>query len=314
MHEHQQQPEEATSETTRTDEGVCPECGEKTVLQGRERLCTGCGLVLDDQSIDHGPEWRAFDARERAKKKRTGAPRTHRRHDKGLTTEISWSDKDAFGRNLSNRKRQQMSRLRKRHERSRAQGKERGVRFALGEIERMSSALGLKKSVREIASAVYQQVADRDLIRGRSLEAAATACLYIGCRQNGVPVPPDKLYSVARVGKIETDRSYRKFSRELGLSLEPIEPAQYLPRFISALDASSELEATARDIIEVTTDEGLHSGKSPSAFAASAIYAAGVMTNERYTQEQIADVCDVTTVTIRNRYQEQMQIVSEDSE
>ena len=42
---------------------VCPECGSKQLVHDYERaelVCQHCGLVLDDDFIDRGPEWRAF--------------------------------------------------------------------------------------------------------------------------------------------------------------------------------------------------------------------------------------------------------------
>jgi transcription initiation factor TFIIIB Brf1 subunit/transcription initiation factor TFIIB len=32
-----------------------------------------CGLVVEEEEIDHGPGWRAFDSRERDEKSRVGA-------------------------------------------------------------------------------------------------------------------------------------------------------------------------------------------------------------------------------------------------
>lgn len=68
----------------------CPECGSKHLVRDYERgelICEDCGLVLDDQFIDQGPEWRAFDVEQGEKRARTGAPMTYTIHDKGLSTE-----------------------------------------------------------------------------------------------------------------------------------------------------------------------------------------------------------------------------------
>jgi len=48
------------------------------------------------------------------------------------------------------------------------------------------------------------------------------------------------------------------------------------------------------------------SGKSPTGYAAAAIYAASLLCNEKKTQNEVASVAQVTEVTIRNRYQEQI--------
>ncbi|MES3162465.1 MAG: TFIIB-type zinc ribbon-containing protein, partial [Halorubrum sp.] len=138
---------ETTDESERSDEGLsCPECDGQVITDEEhgETVCTDCGLVVEADSVDRGPEWRAFDSREKDEKSRVGAPTTNTMHDKGLSTNIDWRDKDAYGRSLGARQRQKMQRLRKWNERFRTRdSKERNLKQALGEIDRMASALGL---------------------------------------------------------------------------------------------------------------------------------------------------------------------------
>ncbi|ELK45577.1 transcription initiation factor TFB, partial [Haloferax sp. BAB-2207] len=99
------------------------------------------GIIIEEERIDPGPEWRAFNHSERQSKSRVGAPTTQTMHDKGLTTTIDWKDKDAYGRSISSKKRSQMHRLRKWQERIRTKDAgERNLQFALSEIDRMASA------------------------------------------------------------------------------------------------------------------------------------------------------------------------------
>jgi transcription initiation factor TFIIB len=229
-------------------------------------------------------------------------------HDRGLTTTIDWKDKDAYGRSLSSEKRSQMHRLRKWQERIRTKDAgERNLQFALSEIDRMASALGVPRSVREVASVIYRRALNEDLIRGRSIEGVATAALYAACRQEGIPRSLDEVAEVSRVPQKEIGRTYRYISQELGLELKPVDPKQFVPRFASALDLSEEVQAKATEIIDVSAEQGLLSGKSPTGFAAAAIYAASLLCNEKKTQREVADVAQVTEVTIRNRYQEQIE-------
>jgi transcription initiation factor TFIIB len=79
-------------------ESVCPECGSRQLVHDYERaelVCQNCGLVIDEDFIDHGPEWRAFDNEQREKRSRTGSPMTYTMHDKGLSTTIGWTNRDA---------------------------------------------------------------------------------------------------------------------------------------------------------------------------------------------------------------------------
>jgi transcription initiation factor TFIIB len=291
-------------------ENECPECDAGELVKnadGSELACNVCGLIVEEDQIDPGPEWRAFNHQERQSKSRVGAPTTQTMHDKGLTTTIDWKNKDAYGRAISQEKRSQMHRLRKWQERIRTKDAgERNLQFALSEIDRMASALGIPRSVREVSSVIYRRALKEDLIRGRSIEGVAASALYAACRKEGIPRSLEEISEVSRVERIEIGRTYRYVAHELGLEMIPVDPVKYVPRFASELDLSETVQAKAVEIIQVTAEKGLLSGKSPTGYAAAAIYAASLLCNEKKTQREVATVAQVTEVTIRNRYQEQI--------
>jgi transcription initiation factor TFIIB len=312
-----------TSEETNEDERVteqseetvvCPECGGNLIndTEHGETVCEECGLVVEEDEIDPGPEWRAFDSRERDEKSRVGAPTTNMMHDKGLSTNIGWQDKDAYGNALSSRQREKMQRLRTWNERFRTRdSKERNLKQALGEIDRMASALGLPENVRETASVIYRRALEEDLLPGRSIEGVATSSLYAAARQAGNPRSLDELEKVSRVDRMELTRTYRYIVRELELEVQPADPESYVPRFSSDLDISEESERAARHLLDEAREQGVISGKSPVGLAAAAIYAAALLTNEKVTQSQVGEVADVSEVTIRNRYHELLDAESD---
>ena len=270
-----------------------------------EFICQDCGLVLEDTYIDAGPEWRAFDSEQKEKRSRVGAPVTYTIHDKGLSTIIDWSNKDFYGKSISVRNRAQLFRLRKWQRRIRiSNATERNLAFALSELDRMASALGLPKSVRETAAVVYRKAVDKNLIRGRSIEGVVAAALYAACRQAGVPRTLDEIATYSRVDRKEIGRTYRFIARELGLKLMPTSPSDYVPRFCAALSLSGDVQKKAIEIIKKAEEKELTSGRGPTGVAAAAIYIASILGGERRTQREVAEVAGVTEVTIRNRYKE----------
>ncbi|MFB6137251.1 MAG: transcription initiation factor IIB family protein [Halobacteriaceae archaeon] len=304
--------ETQSTETARTaDEDVrCPECSAALMHDEEhgETVCTECGLVVDENAIDRGPEWRAFDGAEKNQKSRVGAPTTKMMHDEGLSTNIGWQDKDAYGKTLSSRQRRKMQRLRTWNERFRTRNsKERNLKQALGEIDRMASALGLPTEVRETASVIYRRALSEDLLPGRSIEGVSTAALYAAARMANNPRTIDEVAAVSRIDEMEFKRTYRYIVRELGLEVAPADPASYLPRFASELGLSDESEHRARDLLDAGAEAGITSGKSPVGLAAAAIYAAALLTNEKVTQSAVSEVTEVSEVTIRNRYQELLE-------
>ncbi|MFT4944118.1 MAG: transcription initiation factor TFIIB [Halovenus sp.] len=301
---------EAEEESTAEEHAVCPECGGNlaTDTEHGETVCEDCGLVVEEDEIDPGPEWRAFDSREKDEKSRVGAPTTNMMHDKGLSTNIGWQDKDAYGNTLSSRQREKMQRLRTWNERFRTRdSKERNLKQALGEIDRMASALGLPENVRETASVIYRRALEENLLPGRSIEGVSTAAVYASARQAGVPRSLDEITEVSRVEKSEIARTYRYVVRELGLEVKPADPESYVPRFASSLELSEESERRARELLQNAKEEGVHSGKSPVGLAAAAVYAAALLTNEKTTQAAVSEVADISEVTIRNRYHELLE-------
>ncbi len=289
---------------------TCPECSGKLIAdsgQG-ETICEDCGLVVEVDNVDRGPEWRAFDAKEKNEKSRVGAPTTNTMHDKGLSTNIDWRNKDAYGNSLGSRQREKMQRLRKWNERFRTRdSKERNLKQALGEIDRMASALGLPDNVREMASVIYRRALNEDLLPGRSIEGVSTSCVYAAARQAGVPRSLDEITEVSRVDKSEVARTYRYVVRELKLEVKPADPESYVPRFASGLELSDEAEHRARELLRNAKEQGVHSGKSPVGLAAAAVYAAALLTNEKTTQAEVSEVADISEVTIRNRYHELLE-------
>ncbi|MDR2623437.1 MAG: transcription initiation factor IIB [Methanobrevibacter sp.] len=286
----------------------CPECGSENLIGDYERaeiFCAECGLVIDENIVDMGPEWRAFDHEQRDKRTRVGAPVTYTIHDKGLSTMIDWKNKDIYGRDIPARSRAQWYRLRKWQRKIRiSNSTERNLAFALSELDRVSSRLGLPRSVRESASVIYRNALERKLIRGRSIEGVVAASLYIACRRCNVPRTLDEISEVSRVTKKEVGRTYRFLSRELSIKLMPTSPVDYVPRFASELGLSTEAQTRAIEIIKKAMTKGLTSGRGPNGVAAAALYLASVLLTERKTQRDVAEVAGVTEVTIRNRYKE----------
>ncbi|WP_458206635.1 transcription initiation factor IIB [Haladaptatus sp. NG-SE-30] len=292
----------------------CPECSGRLVTDAEhaETVCTECGLVVEADAIDRGPEWRAFDAAERDSKSRVGAPTTKMLHDKGLSSSIGWQDRDAYGRTLSPRQRETMQRLRTWDERFRTRNsKERNLKQALGEIDRMASALGLPESVRETASVIYRRALEEDLLPGRSIEGVATAALYAAARQSDVPRSLDEVASVSRIDEMEFKRTYRYIVRELGLEVKPADPEQYLNRFESEVELGAEAKRRAHDLLTTAQEAGITSGKSPIGLAAAALYAAALLEDEELTQDAVSEVSGVSTVTIRNRYHDLLAAADE---
>ena len=290
----------------------CPECGGHVTTNSVETVCEDCGLVLESQPIDHGPEWRSFEDDE-TDSERTGAPLTPTRHDRGLSTEIGYKT-DGSGNTLSGSKRCQLGRFRREHNRGRWRSKaERNLGHGLSETRHVASALDLPTNIRDQACALFRSASDANLLPGRSIEAIAAASVYAACRCNGLPRTLSEIGDVAKVATDRVDHAYTILNRELGLPAVPTPPTEYVPRFASRCDLSDETRYRAETLADRAVNDGLVNGCNPAGLAAACVYLAARERGERVTQTDLAEIADVTPVTIRARWEELRALVDDDS-
>lgn len=286
----------------------CPECGSTRLMcdhESAEIVCMDCGYVIAAKIADRGPEWRAFDSEQRAKRARVGAPVTYTIHDKGLSTMIDWHDRDIYGKRLSPGQKAQVYRLRKWQRRIRvSDATERNLAFALSEITKIANTLNLPRNIVETASVIYRRAVKERLIRGRSIQGVTAAAIYLACRQCGLARTLDEIAQASSVNKKEVGRSYRFLIRELEYFIPPLKPSQYITKFSNQLTMQGKVEEIAHKILLAAKELKLTSGRGPTGIAAAASYIASVLTGERKTQREIAEIAQVTEVTIRNRYKE----------
>ncbi len=286
----------------------CPECGSRNLKMYYDRgelVCEECGLVLDDTYIDQGPEWRAFDSDQSERRARTGAPTTVLIHDKGLSTEISWANRDAYGKRIPNRNRATVYRVRKWHKRMNiGDAEERNLSVALQELSRISSKLGLPRNIRETAAMIYRKALEKNLARGRSIEHLVAASVYASCRQCGVPRTIAEVSEAADINKKKLGRAYRHLARGVSLNLKPSTPDEYLSRFCNKLGVPPSVQIKGMEILEDAGKLGVTSGKGPTGLAAAAIYISCILTGNPKTQKEVSEATGITEVTIRNRYKE----------
>jgi transcription initiation factor TFIIB len=286
----------------------CPECGSERLMRDyecAEIVCMDCGFVIAAKIADRGPEWRAFDNEQRAKRTRVGAPLTYTIHDKGLSTMIDWHDRDVYGKSLSPGQKAQVYRLRKWQRRIRvSDATERNLAFALSEITKIANNLNLPKNILETASVIYRKAVKERLIRGRSIQGVTAAAIYLACRQCKLARTLEEIAQASSVNKKEVGRSYRFLVKELDYFVPPLKPSQYITKFSNQLTMQGKVEEIAHKILVSAKELKLTSGRGPTGIAAAASYIASVLTGERRTQREIAEIAQVTEVTIRNRYKE----------
>lgn len=178
---------------------------------------------------------------------------------------------------------------------------ERNLAFALSELDRVSTASGLPRQVRESASGIYRKAVARGLVRGRSIELLSAASVYAACRLVEMPRTIDEVAEAAGIEKKSLGRTYRFLSKNLKLDLPPAKPQDYVQRYCAKLNLNEEVWNTALDILQNATDRDLLSGLGPAGVAAAAVYIASHKCNDPKSQREVSEAVGISEVTLRSR-------------
>jgi len=286
----------------------CPNCGSCNIIEDHEVgevVCRDCGLVRE-KIINEGPEWRTFPEKGE-ERSRVGMPFSLSIHDKGLSTVIDRTNRDAFGREIPTSARQGMFRLRKWQNRIAFNSSvNKNLAKAMIELDRLTDELSVPQSVKEQAAQIYRKALNKGLVKGRSILAILAASLYAACRFTAIPKTLKQVAKASLAKKKDVARSYRLLLRELDIKMPIVDATSCIPKIASKIDIDEKTQQTAIDILCKAERKKAVTGKDPMGMAATAIYIANILNydSRKRTQKEIAKAADITEVTLRNRYKD----------
>jgi transcription initiation factor TFIIB len=276
-----------------------------------ETVCCNCGLVTDEWSCDEEPEWRSFNAEEYDARARVGMPTQYSVYDKGLTTTIDASRKNALGRRLPPSVYFKMKRLRKWQIRSSAfSSVDRNFAQAMDELDRMCGLLPIPQATKEVAAVIYRKALEKSLVRGRSIAALVAASLYAACRMVGVERSLREVADISLAGRRGSKpksrwRSAGKKDACMHKHKMPMpDPMSCLSKIAEKYMVSGKTREVAVHILREASKRRLLADKDPMSVASAALYIACVLCKEGKNQAEIAVAAGVTEVTVRKRYKD----------
>jgi transcription initiation factor TFIIB len=288
----------------------CPECGSTNLVADSEMgeyVCGRCGLVIEENIPSHEAEWRAFTLQERDARARAGTPTDYSHYDKGLSTVIR-VERDAFGRPLSPKVKQQMWRLRRWQTRSKVHASQsRNLMLAMSELQRLSDILQIPSSVHDMAAIIYRKTLNEGLVRGRSISGMVAGALYAAIRFSKLPRTLKEIAEASQRTQKEIARSYSVIVRNLDMRMPIEDPTYYVTKVAEKAKVSSDVEGLAIHLIKIAKKNYATTGKDPSGLAAAILYLSARMLKEKVTQARLAKAANVTEVTVRNRKRDLMK-------
>jgi len=287
----------------------CPYCGGDALILDNntgENTCSECGCVVPNTILNRGPEWRAFNLKEKSERSRASYTRSPL-SEIGLYTNFQVYS-DSNGKPLNYEMKSKMTRLKMYDTRSKFDGRRRNLSRAITILNRLVDELNLPKRVSDRAVRIYQICIDLDLIRGRTIAGFVAASVYAACREAKVPRSLQEISERSIEDYKDVSRTYRLLVRKLDLHLPIDSPMKFIPRIASELSIDRSTDRLSAEILSKAKDERMLVGKNPRGVVAAALYLACKMKENKTTQKEIAYAAGTTEVTLRNRLRDLEQI------
>jgi len=293
---------------------ICPECKEDPPnlieeFSSGDLVCASCGLVIGDRIVDTRSEWRTFsnDDQGNDDPSRVGDGANPLLNGSQLSTSIQYTD----GRSKN---------LHQAHGRSNADKTTKSLLAAYKEIGAHCDAIHLPKNASDCAKHLFKLVDDAKAFKGKSQEAIIAGCIFIACRQCGIPRTFREIFALTKVSKRDIGRTFKaleKFFAELEHGAGPsqvttdpdakssklsTEAYSLCGRYCSQLGLKPPFPKVAEGLAKKMSTVGDLAGRSPLSVAAACIYMASYLLGKPKTPKEISAVAGVSDGTIRTAY------------
>jgi len=270
-----------------------------TDFESGEIVCTRCGTVFPGQVLDARRELVENPA---SGLSGVGPKSSLAMHDMNLSTMIGKSNRDSNGQMINSSNQAKMSRLRTWDMRTQfTDSSSRNLRTAFSLLNNLKDKLAIPDSVIERTAYTYRKIEQKGLVRGRTIASLLAACLYLTCRELGVPRTIDEIQEASNVKKKQVSRDYREIVLSLERTVPPVNYFQCLEKISNNLQFDGKITRGAMTLMQKILDLGISAGKDPMGLAAAVLYIISQIEGETIKQADIAKVAGVTEVTLRNR-------------
>lgn len=275
---------------------VCTDCGEtENIIEDHRNgynVCGSCGVVLGDRIIDETSEWRSFEDSNKSDPSRVGSASNPFLDTEQLDTMISVG------------KGQHSYTLSKIQMKNYMRGPKRALKNGLNLIQAFCEKSNICKTISDRAQHIFKKVESKKLLKGKNLEGAVGACLYIACKLENASRTFKEISLITGVQKREIGRCYKLIDKQIE-STSSIPTGDIVSRFCSDLNLNLKIQKTASMICSKVQEIGALTGRSPDSVAAAIIYLVlNLYPEYKALQKDIHLVTGVTEITIKNTYKD----------
>lgn len=286
------------------DSNLCPYCDNIEIIINNDGLlvCRECALTFD-KVIDQTAEWRyyGYNDNKNSDPTRCGMPINSLLPQSSMGSVISSVGKhDTY----------EMKKIRQYHTWNSIPYKERALSNVF-DIFLVALNNGISPCIIEESKSMYKQISEFKISRGSTRKGLIASCVYMACKKLSVPRSAKEIADIFTIDITIMTNGCKNFieiwnmknkNQTGNIVLNACQSDDFINRFCSNLNLSSEILKLSSSISEKAEQYSLVSENTPPSIAAGSIYLACKFYDMNISKKDISDVCKISEVTISKCY------------
>lgn len=276
------------------EEVCCEECGGTNIIaDDGEHLCGDCHAVIG-RVIEIGAEWRFYGAEDNRGDDPTrcgmptndllpkssigsvfGGTRGDNRDTRRIRMYQMWNSMPYWERTLYN---------------------------VFEQLANKTANHGIHNKILDDAKVLYKKVSEKKISRGDNKEGLIASCVYYACLLNKVPRSTKEIARMFHIDPNVLTKGNARFQDLLKLNVDCTGPDDFVCRFGSKLNMDWSDIQKCKDLAKKLDDLDIVSENAPTSVAAGTIFYYCMLNEIDFNKKQIAEVCEVSEVTITKCY------------
>lgn len=272
----------------------CRTCGGTNIISDDgEHLCSDCHAVIG-RVIEIGAEWRFYGADDNRGDDPTrcgmptndllpkssigsifGGSRGYNRDSRRIRMYQMWNSMPYWERTLYN---------------------------VFEQLANKTANHGIHNKILDDAKVLYKKVSEKKISRGDNKEGLIASCIYYACLLNKVPRSTKEIARMFHIDPNVLTKGNARFQDLLKLNVECTGSDDFVCRFGSKLNMDWNDIQKCKDLSKRLDDLEIVSENAPTSVAAGTIFYYCMNNSIDFTKKQIAEVCEVSEVTITKCY------------
>lgn len=292
-----------------TARSACPECDEQLITVDHESFCEDCGFVVSTDHIDHSPTY-ADCGMGKDGARGSLEPENPFKSGKSLGSTFWGSDIDTCrGSQERSRAFRRQLKLHRRYSYTGNRDRSKRLDDVFNDVQLLRGELAVPDYVAEQAALWMREVKAQRLPGGHmAWESLAAGAVLLAAHAGGWPRPPREVAQYSKTSHERLCAAARKIRIELELDVPPVR-TELVQAVLDALEeklvggrAYLQLAVVGDHLLKLADEEQIGPGTSRLTMAASAVYAADRLTDDKWlTQLEVVAAASAIVETTRSK-------------